>query len=95
MNRREFVLTGSLALTTFATFAGSVRSQEKKQYVCPPCGCSHDGVAHNEPGNCPVCNMAMIEKTPAMSELTGIPRFLSSQIRSGPEGSHGPSICPN
>ena len=76
MNRREFVVAGSFALTTFATLTRSTAGQEKKQYVCPPCGCSHDGIAHNEPGSCPVCNMALIEKTPAMSELTGIPQFL-------------------
>ncbi len=73
MNRREFVVAGSFAMATLALRASA---QEKKQYVCPPCGCSHDGVVHNEPGSCPVCNMAMIEKTPAMSELTGIPHFL-------------------
>lgn len=73
MNRREFVVASSL---TVATLALNVPAQEKKQYVCPPCGCSHDGEVHNEPGTCPVCNMTLIEKTPAMSELTGIPNFL-------------------
>ena len=73
MNRREFVVAGSL---TLATLAINTAAQEKKQYVCPPCGCSNDGTAHNEPGNCPACNMVLIEKTAAMSELTGIPRFL-------------------
>jgi len=73
MNRREFVVAGSF---TLATLALSTSAQEKKQYVCPPCGCSNDGEAHNEPGNCPACNMTMIEKTAAMSELTGIPHFL-------------------
>jgi uncharacterized protein (TIGR01244 family) len=73
MNRREFVVAGSFTLATLALRANA---QEKKQYVCPPCGCSHDGEVHNEPGNCPVCNMTLIEKTPAMSELTGIPNFL-------------------
>ncbi len=73
MNRREFVVAGSF---TLATLALSTAAQEKKQYVCPPCGCSNDGTVHNEPGNCPACNMVLIEKTAAMSELTGIPRFL-------------------
>jgi uncharacterized protein (TIGR01244 family) len=73
MNRREFVVAGSL---TLATVALSAAAQEKKQYVCPPCGCSNDGTAHNEPGNCPACNMVLIEKTAAMSEITGIPQFL-------------------
>ena len=73
MNRREFVVAGSF---TLATLAISTAAQEKKQYVCPPCGCSNDGTAHNEPGNCPACDMVLIEKTAAMSELTGIPNFL-------------------
>ena len=73
MNRREFVVAGSL---TLATLALSAQAQEKKQFVCPPCGCSHDGEVTNEPGSCPVCNMTLIEKTAAMSELTGIPNFL-------------------
>jgi protein tyrosine phosphatase (PTP) superfamily phosphohydrolase (DUF442 family) len=73
MNRREFVLAGSL---TLATLAITTSAQEKKQYVCPPCGCSNDGTPHDAPGNCPACNMVLIEKTAAMSELTGIPNFL-------------------
>ena len=73
MNRREFVVAGSL---TLATLTFSRAAQEKKQYVCPPCGCSNDGTPHDEPGNCPACDMVLIEKTAAMSELTGIPRFL-------------------
>ena len=73
MNRREFVVAGTF---TIAALTLTAAAQEKKQYVCPPCGCKDDGNAHDAPGNCPACNMAMIEKTPAMSELTGIPRFL-------------------
>ena len=82
MNRREFVVAGSL---TVAALALSTPAQTKKQYVCPPCGCTNDGTAHNEPGNCPACNMVLIEKTAAMSELTGIPRFLklSDQVWTG------------
>jgi uncharacterized protein (TIGR01244 family) len=82
MNRREFVVAGSF---TLATLALTTVAQEKKQYVCPPCGCSNDGTPHNEPGNCPACNMVLIEKTAAMSELTGIPRFLklSDQVWTG------------
>ncbi len=82
MNRREFVVAGSL---TLATLALSTSAQEKKQYVCPPCGCSNDGTAHDQPGNCPACNMVLIEKTAAMSELTGIRNFLklSDQVWTG------------
>ena len=93
MNRREFVVAGSF---TLATLALSTKAQEKKQYVCPPCGCSNDGTPHNEPGNCPACNMVLIEKTPAMSELTGIPQFLklTDQIWTGgqPWPEHFPKL---
>lgn len=73
MKRREFVVSSSLGLMALATAAAG---QDKKQYVCPPCGCSHDGEVHTEPGTCPVCNMALVEKTAAMSEVTAIPSFL-------------------
>ena len=82
MNRREFVLAGSF---TLATLTLTKAAQGKKQYVCPPCGCSNDGTPHDAPGNCPACDMVMIEKTPAMSELTGIPNFLklTNQVWTG------------
>jgi len=93
MNRREFVVAGSL---TVAALALNTSAQEKKQYVCPPCGCSNDGKTHNEPGNCPACNMALIEKTPEMSEITGIPRFLklTDQVWTGgqPWQEHFPKL---
>ena len=93
MNRREFVVAGSL---TLATLALSASAQEKKQYVCPPCGCSNDGTVHNEPGSCPACNMVLIEKTAAMSELTGIRNFLklTDQVWTGgqPWPEHFPKL---
>jgi len=93
MNRREFVVATSFAIGTLA-LRGT--AQEKKLYVCPPCGCSNDGTTHNEPGSCPACGMALIEKTAAMSELTGIPRFLkvTDQVWTGgqPWPEHFPKL---
>src|ERR1044072_8978499 len=93
MNRREFVVAGSL---TLAALRLKTTAQEKKQYVCPPCGCSDDGTTHDEPGNCPACNMTLIEKTAAMSELTGILAFLklSDQVWTGghPWQEHFPKL---
>src|ERR1044071_8172611 len=93
MNRREFVAAGSF---TLATLALRTAAQEKKQYVCPPCGCSSDGVAFNAPGNCPACNMVLIEKTAAMSEIAGIPNFLklTDQVWTGgqPWPEHWPML---
>lgn len=93
MNRREFVVATSF---TLATLALTTSAQEKKQYICPPCGCSNDGTVHNEPGSCPACHMVLIEKTAAMSELTGIPQFLkvSDQVWTGgqPWPEHFPKL---
>jgi len=93
MNRREFVVASSF---TLAVLALKTTAQEKKQYVCPPCGCSNDGTVHNEPGECPACHMGLIEKTPAMSELTGIPNFLklTDQVWTGgqPWPEHFPKL---
>ena len=95
MNRREFVVAGSFTLATL-TLTTASPAQEKKQYVCPPCGCSNDGTAHNEPGNCPACDMVLIEKTAAMSEITGIPHFLkvTDQVWTGgqPWQEHFPKL---
>jgi len=94
MNRREFVVAGSFTLAALAV--STAAAQEKKQYVCPPCGCSNDGTTHNEPGNCPACNMVLIEKTAEMSEITGIPRFLklTDQVWTGgqPWAEHLPKL---
>ena len=81
MNRREFVAAGSFSL---AALVFNAAAQDKKQYVCPPCGCGHDGEVHNEPGTCPVCSMPLIEKT-VTTELAGIPNFLkvSNQVWTG------------
>jgi uncharacterized protein (TIGR01244 family) len=93
MNRREFVVASSL---TIATLALNTPAQEKKQYVCTPCGCSNDGKPQNEPGTCSACGMPLIEKTAAMSELAGIPRFLkiSDQVWTGgqPWQEHFPKL---
>jgi uncharacterized protein (TIGR01244 family) len=93
MNRREFVVAGSFTIVALAV---SARADDKKQFVCPPCGCSNDGVAHNEPGKCPACGMVLIEKTAAMSEMTGIANFqkISDQVWTGgqPWPEHWPKL---
>ncbi len=93
MNRREFVVASSI---TIATLALHTSAKEKKQYVCSPCGCRNDGVTVNEPGKCSACGMDLIEKTAAMSELTGIPNFLklTDQVWTGgqPWTEHWPKL---
>jgi uncharacterized protein (TIGR01244 family) len=73
-------LTVSLILLLVAAFAyrqssASPQSPEKKSYVCPPCGCGQDEEVFAQAGNCPDCNMVLIEKTAEMDEVTGIRRF--------------------
>jgi uncharacterized protein (TIGR01244 family) len=72
MKRREFVLTGSAGLLAVAGFS----QEEKKLYVCPPCGCSEDNRTFEQPGACPACGMTLVEKTAALDELTSILSFL-------------------
>ncbi|MFN0122642.1 MAG: fused DSP-PTPase phosphatase/NAD kinase-like protein [Blastocatellia bacterium] len=76
MKRRKFVVTGSLGLMAIHPASGSARGfQEKKQYVCPPCGCRMDNEVHDEAGICPGCNMPRVEKTPELREVKSIFTF--------------------
>jgi uncharacterized protein (TIGR01244 family) len=51
------------------------QSATQKAYVCPPCGCKQDEEVFSQTGNCPDCNMVLIEKTAEMDEVKGIRRF--------------------
>ena len=75
MKRRDFVVAGSLTLTTAATGESPLFAQEKKQYICPPCGCRQDNEVHDEPGVCPSCKMERVEKTPQLREVASIFTF--------------------
>jgi protein tyrosine phosphatase (PTP) superfamily phosphohydrolase (DUF442 family) len=81
MKRRAFLVTSSAGLlaTTGLTW------QEKKLYLCPPCGCSADGQTFDKPGACPACGMTLIEKPADANSLTLIPAFLklNEQIWTG------------
>lgn len=78
---RLSVITAFLLFVSVVTFSSwqmtsvmAVRAD--KQYVCPPCGCSHDGEIHHEPGTCPACNMPLIEKTAELDKPESIISFL-------------------
>lgn len=76
MKRRDFLVAGSGGLAALAVSANSPNEQVKKLYVCPPCGCAKDNEIFDQPGTCPACNMALVEKTTDQASLTLIPAFL-------------------
>ncbi len=81
MKRRDFVVIGSTGLLAMAGYS----QQDKKQYVCPPCGCSEDGKQFEQAGTCSACGMTLIEKTAELDNLSAIPGFLklSDQVWTG------------
>jgi uncharacterized protein (TIGR01244 family) len=80
MKRTSIVLLVVLLVTAsafaYSQTTAAPQNTDKKSYVCPPCGCAADEEVYAQPGNCPSCNMPLVEKTAAMDELTGIRRFL-------------------
>ena len=69
--------TRGIALRQLERLSGQVENVTQQElaaqsddlmYACPPCGCSHDGEVHSEPGICPVCSMPLVE-TASMAEL--------------------------
>src|SRR6185503_118514 len=38
------------------------QNADKKEYVCPPCGCDKDNDVFDKPGVCPTCGMKLVEK---------------------------------
>ena len=40
---------------------------DKKEYVCPPCGCDKDNEVFDKPGSCATCGMPLVEKGSAAS----------------------------
>lgn len=76
MKRRDFIAVGSSGLAVFAVSANSPKEQAKKSYLCPPCGCAKDNDRFDQPGTCPACGMALVEKPADQTSLTLIPAFL-------------------
>lgn len=70
-------ITALFCLASCGYRSASAENQDTaKKYVCPPCGCKGDDEVHHQPGTCPACNMALVEKTAELSELKTIPSFL-------------------
>lgn len=51
-----------IALSFNATTACAQTLAAKKAYVCPPCDCGNHDTVYEQPGGCPSCSMALVEK---------------------------------
>jgi putative intracellular protease/amidase len=66
--RREFLRHSLLAATAIGFGVGlpdaatAQSAPAAAKYICPPCGCSMDGVEFDKPGNCSACGMQLIAK---------------------------------
>lgn len=64
-DRRRFLATGMITLAGAGLGAGSgVLAGTERVYVCPPCGCSMDGVFFKQAGACPACGMTLVAFDP-------------------------------
>lgn len=69
-SRRDFV-GASIAIASVLAAAGKAPAQASHTattFICPPCGCSMDGVKFTSAGNCPACGMRLVEARPVSSE---------------------------
>ena len=65
MNRAFRNLLGfCMGLMTSAVARGWAYGQaaDGKAFMCPRCGCAHDGTKFTEPGRCPSCGMELVQK---------------------------------
>lgn len=60
-----------IAFGSFNYISSANQAAEKKEYVCPPCGCGRDDRVSEHPGNCLACGMEMIEKGSASTASQG------------------------
>lgn len=52
-----------LALAIFSVSLAVAQSNQKKEYVCTPCGSDCDHTAYDKPGSCSSCGMELVEKS--------------------------------
>lgn len=81
LTRRHFMKGGAGAVLAVGCLTGLGRSMtalgatarpntNAKLYVCPPCGQDCDKLTFDQPGKCPACGMALIEKSVADQKPT-------------------------
>lgn len=60
-DRRRFLAAGVLTVAAAGVGASSAAvAAAESVYVCPPCGCSMDGVFFRHSGICPACGMTLV-----------------------------------
>ena len=82
----RWLLAIPTAVLVFLTLflPGSGGSQVgRKEYVCPPCGCSRDNEVFDKSGTCPACGMSLIEKASLAAPQTR-PRVFAAVFERGP-----------
>jgi putative intracellular protease/amidase len=61
------LMSALLLFSGMAAIAHPAANQDK-HYVCPPCDTPCDKAVHDKPGNCPTCQMALVESTSKEAE---------------------------
>lgn len=56
------LLGGALAMSVTPWKSLTAQTAARSAFVCPPCGCSMDGVIFEEAGRCPACGMELVER---------------------------------
>lgn len=71
----SLIISGYFLKSPTGKAAEYAQEPAKKQYVCPPCGCSKDDEVYAEAGTCPTCKMTYVEKTDKLKEAEAIFTF--------------------
>ncbi|MBX2871112.1 MAG: DJ-1/PfpI family protein [Saprospiraceae bacterium] len=69
-----------LLLLLFSTLALTAQHGQKVTYVCPPCGCEHDGELFEESGTCASCSMTLVDSRYDFAKMREIARKNRKQV---------------
>lgn len=64
-----------LFLLLFPILTLTAQNGQKITYVCAPCGCDQDDHIFEEPGNCPSCNMTLVDSRYDFAKVREINRL--------------------